>query len=298
MSVTRREFLAGTTLLALSPTAFARATDPGPIKIGIITDAHYADAATRGTRHYRESMTKIKEAVSIFRQENIDLAIEVGDLIDAADARSSAAELAFLRQIDHQFQKAGAPRMYVLGNHCVYSLSKGDFLGAVGQASPYFSRDVGGWHVVVLDACNRKDGVEYDKGNFDWTDTEIPERQREWLAQDLADTESPAIVFVHQRIDLDKPSYYAVHSASEVRAILKDSGKVAAVFQGHSHTNEHNRIDGVNYVTLMAMVEGGGEQNNAYSVLHCGADGAIRLVGYRKGAANPFAAADSVGLSV
>ena len=246
MSVTRREFLAGTTLLALSPTAFARAAEPGPIKIGIITDAHFADAETRGTRHYRESMVKIKEAVSIFRRENIDLAIEVGDLIDAADSRSRAAELAFLRQIDHQFKKAGAPRMYVLGNHCVYSLSKGDFLGAVGQDRPYFSRDVGGWHVVVLDACNRKDEVEYDKGNFEWTDTEIPEQQREWLAQDLAGTDKPTLVFVHQRIDLDKPSHYAVHSASKVRAILNDSGKVAAVFQGHSHTNEHNRIDGVN----------------------------------------------------
>ena len=180
VELTRREFGAGAmaTLVSFRSDILTTGGQQG-LKIGILTDAHYADAATRGTRHYAESLTKIKEAVSVFQRENIDLAVEVGDLIDAADSRSRAAELAFLRQIDHQFQKAGAPRMYVLGNHCVYSLSKQDFLGAVGQDRPNFSRDVGGWHVVVLDACNRKDGVEYDKGNFEWTDTDIPKRQRE-----------------------------------------------------------------------------------------------------------------------
>ncbi|MCH7903866.1 MAG: metallophosphoesterase [Armatimonadetes bacterium] len=288
MSVSRREFLAGTTLLALSPSLLARVSRPGLLKIGILTDAHYADADTRGTRHYSESLTKMQEAVEIFRREEVTFAIETGDLIDAADARSRAAELAFLRQINHQFMQADAPTMYVLGNHCVYSLNKSEFLRTVGQKESYFSSDVEGWHIVVLDACFRKDGEPYYRGDFDWTDTEIPAEEREWLKSDLDTTDLPTLVFVHQRVDLDKPNHYAVHSASEVRSILSDSAKVAAVFQGHSHTNELNEIDGVNYVTLTAMVEGGGDQNNAYSVLHCESDGSIKLVGYRKHSDHPF----------
>lgn len=258
------------------------------LRIGVLTDAHFAEADTRGTRHYRESMPKIKEAVKVFKREGIDIAVEIGDMIDAADARSRGAELAFLRQIDHQFMKVGVPRFYVLGNHCVYSLSKPDFLGVVGQEKSYFSKDVNGWHIVVLDACHRKDGVAYDKGNYDWTDTEIPAEQREWLKADLGKSDGPTIVFVHQRIDLDKPSSYAVHSAQAVRRILTDSRRIAAVFQGHSHTNEHKNIDGVDYVTLGAMVEGGGEENNSYSVLHAGADGELKLVGYRNHSGHPF----------
>ena len=289
MSVSRREFLAGTTLLALSPSLLARISRPGSLKIGILTDAHYADADTRGTRHYRESLKKMQEAVELFRQEEVTFAIETGDLIDAADARSRPAELAFLRQINHQFKQAGVPTMYVLGNHCVYSLNKNEFLRTVGQKESYFSRDVEGWHIVVLDACFRKDGEPYYRGDFVWTDTEIPAEEREWLKSDLAATDLPTLVFVHQRVDLDKPNHYAVHSAKEVRAILSQSGMVAAVFQGHSHTNDHNLIDGVNYVTLTAMVEGGGDQNNAYSVLHCEPDGSIRLAGYRQHRDHSFA---------
>ena len=289
MSVSRREFLVGTTLLAFTPNLLAQVARPKALRIGIVTDAHYADADTRGTRHYRESLAKMKEAVAVFQREGVDFAIETGDLIDAADARSRPAELAFLRQIDHQFKQADVPTMYVLGNHCVYSLNKKEFLGTVGQEKSYFSRDVGGWHIVVLDACFREDGEPYYRGDFDWTDTEIPSEEREWLKGALDATDLPTLVFVHQRVDLDKPNSYAVHSASEVRSILSGSGKVAAVFQGHSHTNEHKLIDGVNYVTLTAMVEGSGDQNNAYSVLHCDADGSIRLDGFRKHGDHPFA---------
>lgn len=288
MSLTRREFIVGTTLVSLSPSLLASTHRTDSLKIGILTDAHFAESDTRGTRHYRESIPKLKEAVKVFKDQGVDLAVEIGDFIDAADSRSRGAELAFLRQIDHQFMKVGVPRLYVLGNHCVYSLSKKDFLNTVGQESSFSSRDVNGWHIVTLDACHRKDEVSYDKGNYDWTDTEIPEAQREWLQSDLERTENPTIVFVHQRIDLDKPSPYAVHSAIKVREILSKSGRVAAVFQGHSHTNEHKKIDGVDYVTLGAMVEGSGEENNSYSVLQAGTDRTLKLVGYRKHEAHPF----------
>ncbi|MCA9438109.1 MAG: alkaline phosphatase, partial [Candidatus Omnitrophica bacterium] len=60
---------------------------------------------------------------------------------------------------------------------------------------------------------------------------------------------------------------FGIKSGPEVRKILEDSGKVRAVFQGHNHINEHKEIGDIHYVTLAALIEGSGEQNNAYSIL-------------------------------
>jgi alkaline phosphatase len=64
--------------------------------------------------------------------------------------------------------------------------------------------------------------------------------------------------------------------------VLEASGKVLAVFQGHSHNNDYNDIAGIHYCTLVAMVEGSGPENNGYSVMNLASDGTIRIQGFRK----------------
>lgn len=90
--------------------------------------------------------------------------------------------------------------------------------------------------------------------NSVWSDANIPAHELDWLRADLRATDKPTIVFAHQRLDL--AGQHAVKNASEVRKTLESSGKVRAVFQGHSHKNEHQEISGVHYCTLVAMVEG------------------------------------------
>ena len=55
-----------------------------------------------------------------------------------------------------------------------------------------------------------------------------------------------------------------------------------AVFQGHSHQNDHKEIGGIHYCTLVAMVEGAGADNNGYSVMNLSNDGSIQITGFRK----------------
>ncbi|MFN9977156.1 MAG: alkaline phosphatase, partial [Phycisphaerae bacterium] len=59
------------------------------------------------------------------------------------------------------------------------------------------------------------------------------------------------------------------------------SGKVLAVFQGHSHQNDLEEIGGIHYCTLVAMVEGSGVENNGYSLMEIEPTGTIRLTGFR-----------------
>jgi alkaline phosphatase len=248
------------------------------VRIGMVTDLHYADKPPAGSRHYRESLAKLAEAAAQFQMDKPDFMVELGDLIDAAD--SVETEKKYLARINKEFGALPGDKHYVLGNHCVATLTKDEFLAGVGQKKPHYSFDVGGFHFVVLDACFRADGQAYGRGNFKWNDAIIPDEQVEWLRADLKAATGKTIVFAHQRLDVKND--YGVKNAEQVRQVLEDSGKALAVFQGHSHKNDLKDINGIHYCTLVAMVEGSGTENNGFSLVDVFDSGTIRLTGFRK----------------
>ena len=290
MPINRREFVlqAGAVAIGASAAAPSRAETRG-VSIGLCADVHYAEAEPRGSRHYRLSLDRMREAALIWSRHNVDAVIQLGDLIDSGPKPDAHAETEHLRAIEKEFRKGAPHRYHVLGNHCVAHLSKERFLRGVGQRKAHFSFDIRGFHCVILDACYRRDGVSYGDEPFEWTDTDIPEVQREWLAADLARTHRKTLVFVHQRLDLPTESPYAIRSAPEIRSILEQSGKVAAVLMGHSHDNDLRRISGIAYITLAAMVEGDAEAGNAFGILHVAPDGTLTLQGYGRMAGHPLA---------
>lgn len=248
------------------------------LRIALMTDLHHADKDANGTRHYRETLGKLDEAARHFQENPPDLLVELGDIIDAAD--SVDTELHYLETINRPFSMIAEDRHYVLGNHCVDTLTKQEFLSGVGQERSYYSFDRSGIHFVVLDSCFRSDGTAYGRRNFTWTDANIPNEELQWLKADLKDTDKPVVVFAHQRLDVS--DNHGVKNASQVRAVLENCGQVSAVFQGHSHQNDLREIGGIFYCTLVAMIEGSGRENNAYSMLEVMPDGSLRLQGFRK----------------
>jgi predicted phosphodiesterase len=272
--------LAATALDALPSARLFADDDSGKttLRIGLVTDLHYADKPPAGSRHYRETLDKLAEAARQFDREQPAFVVELGDLIDAAD--SVATEQRWLERINREFSAISKDRHYVLGNHCVDMLTKEEFLDGVERERSYYSFDRGGFHFVVLDACFRSDGRPYGRKNFQWTDPNIPAAELEWLAADLKATDKPVIVFVHQRLDVS--TEHGVKNAAEVRRVLEASGRVRAVFQGHSHQNDYREINGIHYTTLVAMVEGSGAGNNGYAVLSLEPEGTLRLTGFRK----------------
>ena len=87
-------------------------------------------------------------------------------------------------------------------------------------------------------------------------------------------------MFAHQRLDVS--NHYGVKNAAAVRKLFEESGNVLAVFQGHSHKNDVKDIEGIHYCTLVAMVEGSGAASSGYSVMKLGANGSIKISGFRK----------------
>lgn len=286
--VERRRFLKASAFAIAgmsAPSQASRAGEEPRLRLGIVTDAHYANAPPKGERHYRESLAKMRECVEAMNRTKVQLLVELGDLKDQDSPPEEAATLGYLAAIEEVLKAFDGPRYHVLGNHDLDSISKEQFASiapstGISPDETYYSLDINGVHLVMLDAAFRRDGEPYDHGRFDWREAWIPDRQREWLERDLELNAHPVLVFVHQR--LDGESEYCVGNAAEIRKILERSGRVLAVFQGHDHAGGYRRLHGIHYCTQRAMVVGAGPESSAYSTVEVFSDNAIRVTGYRR----------------
>jgi predicted phosphodiesterase len=291
--ITRRAFLkaSAATLagMAVTPLSCTQWKTPGrrrgTARFGIVTDSHYADADTVGSRYYRHSLDKLTECAELMNAQKVDFLVELGDFKDQNNPPVEQRTLTYLRTVEKIFQKFKGPTYHVLGNHDMDSISKEQFLTnaentGIEPGKSYYSFDFNGVHFIVLDANYKSDGTDYKHGNFDWTDTNIPSEEISWLRQNLAAAHGLTIVFTHQLLDGTGSVY--VNNAADIRQILKQSGKVTAVFQGHHHEGSYNYIEGIHYYTLKAMVEGPGDENNSYAIVEILPDQSITVTGYRK----------------
>ncbi len=289
--VTRRDFLkfSGAALSGLAFNPFASfwsvKASASLIRFGMVTDSHYADADPKGTRYYRQSLKKMKECVKLMNDQKVDFLMELGDFKDMSFPVSKEKTLGYLRDIESIFQKFRGPTYHVLGNHDTDSISKNEFLAAIkntgiARSSKYYSFSSGKIHFIVLDADYRADGSDYNSGNFDWKDTNVPAFEQAWLKQELKSSTRPIIVFIHQPLDGTGNLY--VKNAAGIRSLLQKHKKVLAVFQGHNHAGDYNRIDGIHYYTLKALVEGSGLENNSYAIVDVKRNGNILVTGYRR----------------
>jgi hypothetical protein len=276
----RRNFLVGG-MLGCAASAFAgdspfAASGDGALRIGLVADLHYAEKPAAATRYYRDTPAKLADAARQFANSGVELVVVLGDAIDTGKTQED--EMKALVRVAELLRSAPGRLRFVLGNHCVERLTKEQFLKTISQEKSFFSFDVKARHFIVLDACFRRDDKPYGGAPNDWTDSNIPADQVKWLRNDLAGSPGKAFVFVHQRLDAPPP--YGVGNAAEVRRVLEASGKVVAVFQGHQHAGDRRTINGIDYVTLRALIEGKHLGNNAFAALEIPRQGAWALQGY------------------
>jgi predicted MPP superfamily phosphohydrolase len=228
-SISRRDFLKAAVAGSVGLSAALAHGAETTLRFGLVTDLHYADVDPLGTRHYRESLDKLSECIAEMNKQNVAFLCQLGDFKDEdRNNRDENRKLEFLRTAEKEFATFNGPRYYVMGNHDLDSISKAQFLANTKMPAANYSFDAHGHHFVVLDANYTSDGEHYDHGNFNWQDTNIPQSELAWLAEDLKQTELPIIVFAHQRLDGEGALF--VNNAAEVRAILESAGNVLAVF--------------------------------------------------------------------
>jgi len=246
------------------------------LKVGIVTDIHAHDTDSPGEG---KIMTDYPERLGAFVDAMngwpADLVIELGDFVNGnfvfgPPPGDPARIVDILDEAEGIYAMLDAPRYYVLGNHDVYDLSKEEFVEHTGCTFIYGSFDADGYHFVILDAQYNKDGEDLD--HVGWVvQGYIPEVQLEWLKGDLAETEKPTIVCVHQRLDVDvdflSGNAPEIRNNKDVQRILEESGVVIAVFQGHDHENAYTLINGIHYIEFDQLVNEESEPSWAYVTL-------------------------------
>ena len=292
---TSAAFLTSLTMGSLVSRALAEPR-ANTARFGIVTDPHYA-GRIYGNRYCNESLDKMTECVELMNKQEVDFLVELGDFKDEDVPSVEANTVAYLQAVEGVFAQFSGPIYHVLGNHDLDSISKSQFLANVENTGiapglSYYSYDFNGLHFVVLDANYISNGTDYDHGNFNWTDTNIPAVERRWLEEDLASAEGPVIILTHQL--LHGTGSHHVNNAADVRRVLEASGKVLAVFQGHDHAGAYVEIDGIHYYALKAMVEGSGAQNSSYAIVEVHSDRSITVSAYRMAVRMEFPARCSI----
>lgn len=259
------------------------------LRFGVITDTHYADRDARGTRHYRDSIAKVQQAVEEFNRAKVDFVIELGDLKDMDAKGTPELTLRYLDDIERVLQSFKGPVYHALGNHDMDCLSKEEFLAHISNPGAadgrnYYSFKVKGTRCVVLDANFNLDATPYHRGKYDWTKALIPQEQLRWLDEELAShAEEPTLIFLHHLLDRFSgvETNVCVSNADEVVATLERHKQVLAVFQGHHHVGNFSHRGGIHYLTLHGMVEQSFADYNSYAIVELRPEGDIFVEGFR-----------------
>jgi UDP-2,3-diacylglucosamine pyrophosphatase LpxH len=230
-------------------------------RIGLLTDLHYDGSAP--------AMNRLYESVSLLNQSGAGELLVMGDLVNG---KSEFSTRRLLREVAALCETFKGPIRYMHGNHDLDHISKAEFYHALDQTDGVsrFHFETGGYTIICMDGNFSPDGSEYDRGNFQWEESFVPDEELDWLRSRLAASLLPVVLVCHQRIDCD--GKYAVRNAAAVREVITLSGKVKAVFQGHRHEDDLKQIDGTSYYTLGAHTD---EAGPAVVTLH---DKGVRLI--------------------
>jgi 3',5'-cyclic-AMP phosphodiesterase len=262
---TRRDFLKGATAvtaastLPLSVVELAFADPAQNFTFAYISDSHLQHI--RGTEFVRNWDRGLIRAVA---ETNLltpkpDFVVFGGDL----------AQLGMKEELDHgaeMLAKLSYKTHHVMGEHDYY-LDLGEYWSKL-FGPHYYSFDHKGVHFVVLNSV-----LTYDDWTFNrWPSAKqrmlemagldnpngspfmVGQKQREWLAQDLAklDKATPLVVFSHSPIQkLYKGWNFWTEDADEVQALLKPFAKATVVY-GHVHQIQYNQIGNITFNSVMA----------------------------------------------
>jgi len=257
--------------LLITIIALSSCSEQNPIlKIGLVTDPQYADKATVGKRHYRESLWKLSEAIDTFNYYNVDFVQNLGDIIDI-DWRSYDSILPIYQNLN-----ADIENYHLLGNHdfAIDSSHLPYLLETLSMPDYYYSYVKKGWRFIVLDATDysyfsnslhdhdtNQVNSYYDKtkgksNNYQWNSA-IGEKQQNWLKQELDNSknlEQKVIIYSHLPIQ-PLGNNHNLWNDYEIIDIIEKSSNVVAFINGHNHAGEHVYSKGVHYITLFGMVD-------------------------------------------
>lgn len=235
------------------------------MKIGLFTDCHYCYADyIGGNRRPLLSINKIKEAMDEFKKSNVDIVFCLGDMTDHDKNSTKEQIIACFKEAMTLISSYGIPFYLVPGNHDYLVMTAEDMEREANFKIPPYAVDTEDLSFIVLDANYRSNMERFDRAGVEWTDSNLPPEQISFLEKQLSSINKQCVVLVHENLDPSVDKMHIIKNADNVRKIIKSSGNVQMVIQGHYHNGNETTVDGIPYLTLCAMCEG---ERNSFKIL-------------------------------
>ncbi len=229
MKTSRREFINKAGLftsgfiISLQAPALIRNME-GPVRVGLIADLHQ-DIMHDGEKRLDAFLMEMSSTKP-------DAIIQLGDFAYPNEKNKSVID---------KFDNANKNSLHVIGNHDTDNgHTKQQCLDVWGMSHRYYSHDIGGLRIIVLD-CNDV-GSPTHKGGYPLY---IGEEQFEWLEEQLKKPDGPILLASHQPL----AGPYSIDNQKEVQALLgKYQDKVVISINGHTHIDALVRIGKIPYL--------------------------------------------------
>lgn len=234
------------------------------MKIGLFSDTHYCNADYIGNfRRPALSYGKTRDIMEAFKREWVDLVFCLGDMTDHDESSTKEDIIACFKELYELISSYDIPFCLVPGNHDYLVMSAQDIEKASKFIIPPHTIHTESCDFVVLDANYRSNMERFDTAGVEWTDSNLPPEQIEYLARELS-VDIPHIVLVHECLDPYVEEHHIIKNAEQIRRIVSDSGTVKMVISGHFHEGSEHIIDSIPYITLPAVCE---NEQNLYRII-------------------------------
>lgn len=238
------------------------------IRFALVTDVHICDRETPYEGVVRKlshrALPLLRDFVAFCNDQDLTFAAQLGDFIEDIPGSVESDRTHFKRGMQ-VLSGLRAPLLSVIGNHEQVNLSVDEICSLAGLETPFYRR-------TFRDSARDSDKEDcvldvlvLFSASSEHTDIHISTEQMQWLEAELRHCSDYTIVLVHHPLDEQSlvgnvwfekyPHYCFVEERVALRKILKESGKVKAVFGGHVHQTSVSRIDGIYYVTIQSLVE-------------------------------------------
>ncbi|TNF40260.1 MAG: metallophosphoesterase [Bacteroidetes bacterium] len=209
------------------------------VKIGMCTDVHLPNM--------HDSEYRITTFIDAMKKEKPDFIIELGDFLTPEQKYAKYYDI---------WNSFPGDKYHVIGNH---EMDGGTTLEKAleyrNMKSSYYSFEKNGFQFIVLDGNDKKDPEVKGYPQF------IGEEQVNWLKTELGKAKLPVVIFSHQGLANynSADQIYGVENYREIQEILEihnarnPQNKVIGCFNGHTHYDYAENINGIWYITITSM---------------------------------------------
>ncbi|MGA1866867.1 MAG: metallophosphoesterase [Thermoplasmatota archaeon] len=211
------------------------------MRIAVLADVHFdVDGSnTPNGAMYGDSTDLLQTFLDeISLETDIETVILLGDNVQGSEEDYSG----FFGAMD----ASGSIYYPVMGNWDKSEVGWEDHFDIyVGLGSTYYSIDLGGLHIVVLDSA-----VPGSVGGS------IDDEQLEWLENDLQDNlDTRVLIFMHHLYVEDEVMGLDTDSFNGLESAIAGHGNVLSVFSGHNHQNSYAQYNPAYKTSIASLVQ-------------------------------------------